>query len=256
MPRTPFSLILTKAQPLAPTITQFVFEREDQLPCPFKPGQFLSLHIAQSTDESRPALRHYTLSGPTKPHQKPACLEIICAYVEGGLASPLLFQSQPGDRFLASGPYGSFVLKEEDKPKRYIFIATGTGIAPYRAMKETLIRRLKTEPLEIILLLGARSPIDALYTEEFLALAKSHPRFQLIVTYSRQTPPSPRPFERAGRIQAQLEILNLSPLEDIVYLCGNPHMVDEVLSALKEKGFPSDRLRRERYAFGYRAPTI
>ena len=43
--------------------------------------------------------------------------------------------------------------------------------------------------------------------------------------------------------------LNLNPERDIVYLCGNPDMVDQAMAWLKELGFPVARVRREKYLF-------
>ena len=53
--------------------------------------------------------------------------------------------------------------------------------------------------------------------------------------------------ECEGYVQARMQHLNLNPERDIVYLCGNPDMVDQALAWLKELGFPVARVRREKY---------
>jgi NAD(P)H-flavin reductase len=42
-------------------------------------------------------------------------------------------------------------------------------------------------------------------------------------------------------------MLSLNPDEDIVYLCGNPGMIDESFAYLKDKGFALQRIIREKY---------
>jgi NAD(P)H-flavin reductase len=41
--------------------------------------------------------------------------------------------------------------------------------------------------------------------------------------------------------------LDLSPTTDVVYLCGNPNMIDEAFQLLVDAGFPIPQIRREKY---------
>ena len=41
--------------------------------------------------------------------------------------------------------------------------------------------------------------------------------------------------------------LHLNPEQDLVYLCGNPGMIDDSFSYLKEQGFAMQQIIREKY---------
>ena len=55
--------------------------------------------------------------------------------------------------------------------------------------------------------------------------------------------------EYAGRVQAQFAALNLNPEKDIVYLCGNPGMIDDCVALLRDMGFSSRQIKREKYVY-------
>jgi NAD(P)H-flavin reductase len=60
-------------------------------------------------------------------------------------------------------------------------------------------------------------------------------------------PEDPQPWERPGYVQAFFSQLRLDPDADVVYLCGNPGMIDESVEVLKAMGFTLKQLRREKY---------
>jgi len=204
------------------------------------PGQFVSIHIARADKIVR---RNFSIANPPNGNAE---LELACAYVLNGLATTLLSNLKLGEAVDISGPYGLLVLKEE-KPKRYVFVSTGTGITPYRSMLPELARRLDSRPeLEVVVLFGARSLEELLYVDEFLAFAKDRPRFRYVAALSRECPPDLH-FAAKGYVQHQFQSLNLKPGEDLVYLCGNPNMIDESFNALLELGFDRKDIRREKY---------
>ena len=117
----------------------------------------------------------------------------------------------------------------DDPPARYLLIATGTGVSPYRAMLPQLRTLLDGENYQATLMLGVRSPEELLFGEDFLALARENSAFQFITSYSRMLSNPPKPHERKGYVQDHLMELNPDPAHDIVYLCGNPDMIDSAV---------------------------
>jgi ferredoxin-NADP reductase len=229
---------------IAPKVRYLAFEREDGSPLSFKAGQFVTLHIKGSTKTLQ---RSYSIANvPDQDNM----LEMACAYVEGGVATSLLFSLNPGDSVVVSGPYGIFVLKEEC-PTRYVLVATGTGVIPYRSMLKEIKNRLEKDSpeLKIELVFGVRNRSELLFKEEFLQFAKEQPHFAFTACYSKETLVNPEPFERQGYVQAILKNLDLNPNKDIVYLCGNPNMIDDTFALLNEKGFDKQNIRREKYVF-------
>ena len=147
----------------------------------------------------------------------------------------------------ASGPFGRFCLMPGDRNARYLLIATGTGVTPYRSMLPQLQSLMAERGVEVVLLQGARTPAELLYGDEFRAFADAHPEFRYVPCLSRELPPDPHPDVRHGYVQQHLGAFAPDAARDIAYLCGNPDMVDACFEALKGFGLPVPQIRREKY---------
>jgi ferredoxin-NADP reductase len=240
MARNEIELQLRSFRDVAPGTRHFVFARVDDEPVKFHPGQFLMMHF-----ESDGAAHSRSYSLANDPADADT-YELSVAFVEGGRGSRILWALQPGERIRATVPHGRFVLRQEPV-RRYILVCTGTGIAPYRAMVGELTRRMRDESLRVTLLLGVREPADLLYAEEWLELMHAYPSFSFFACYSRIQPEAPQPWERKGYVQGAIADMTLEPEHDIVYLCGNPNMVDQAIELLTEKGYSPLAIRREKY---------
>jgi len=128
-----------------------------------------------------------------------------------------------------------------------VLVGTGTGITPYRAMLPQLAQRMQNSQARVEVLIGVRSREEFLFAEDFLAAAQATPGVELHARYSRQLPGQPHAWESQGYVQGLFEGMELDPERDIVYLCGNPNMIDEAVAWLKARGFPVKRIRREKY---------
>ncbi len=240
-----FQLRLVDARMLAPTVRHLVFERVDGQPLAFQPGQFLQVHFHY--DDGTPTKRSYSVGSVGDGSSPVRHIEIAVSYVEGGAATKLLGELPVGGVIDASGPYGRFCLQEADTHPRYLLLATGTGVTPYRAMLPQIEKLLAGGNREVVLLYGARNETELLYGEEFEAFAQRHPGFLFHGCLSREARAVPRPGDRAGHVQHVLAELGPSAERDIAYLCGNPNMVDAAYAALQEFGLPVKQIRREKY---------
>lgn len=242
MSRKEFQLILETCEQIAPDVKHFTFRYEEGGSFEFIPGQFITLHIPTSEKILR---RSYSIANKTLTNNK---IEFAASFVPAGIASELLFALKPGDRVTATGPFGRLILREE-MPERYILVATGTGVTPYRTMLAELEQRFKLRPcFKVILLFGVRRPEDLLYRKEFIEFAERNPWFEFHAYYSRVKPQTGLNFEHTGYVLNAFSEINPNPKQDIVYLCGNPNMVDEVFTLLvKSYAFPTEIIRREKY---------
>jgi len=173
----------------------------------------------------------------------------VISAVPNGAASEYFFATQPGDKIEMSGPFGALTLPMTN-PKRFILIATGTGIGPYRTMLPNLKKRMEQTPeLEVRIIFGVRSRESAVYKSDFEAMAQKYPNFKLMVCYSKHYPSSAAANEYDGHVQGRFETLNADPESDIVYLCGNPAMVEDSTPHFKALGFTPKNLKQEKYNF-------
>ncbi|KPK60043.1 MAG: hypothetical protein AMJ59_08000 [Gammaproteobacteria bacterium SG8_31] len=235
-----FPLVLEGVTDITPTVRHFAFRRADQEAFEYTAGQFVNLHWDRDGKRTH---RSYSVANPPG---ETGLVEIAMAPVEGGFATSKLNALAPGDMIEASGPYGRFVLRD-DPPCRYLLVATGTGVTPYRSMLPRLRELLATGDYRVDLLLGVRGPEELLYGEEFRAMAEAHENFSFHACYSRADPAVASPWECRGYVQNRLADLGVSPDVDIAYLCGNPNMVDAAAEFLKGAGFGIKSVRREKY---------
>jgi ferredoxin-NADP reductase len=245
MARTQFPIRLEQAYNIAPKVRHFIFVRADDEPFDFIAGQFVNLHF---TVDDEALQRSYSIATPA--HAGNQKIELAISFVEGGKASDFLFNLQPGETIAASGPFGRLILRDE-QPKRYVLIATGTGVTPYRAMIPILEHRITNENLHVALVLGARTPQELLYQEEFAAIAAKHSSHFTFYGCCSRDHFEGVPYARQGRIQEILPELKLNPQNDIVFLCGNPFMIDDMLTRLLELGIDKQQIRREKYVFSH-----
>lgn len=245
-----FPLKLVSRRMLAPSVAHLTFVRDDGAPLDYIPGQFVQVHFHYA--DGTATKRSYSLA-TIRDHVPDAgeSVEIAVSYVPGGAATALFEGLEEGGTVQASGPFGRFCLQPADDNRRYLLIATGTGVTPYRAMLPQLAEAMAARGIEVVLLFGARTPAELLYGDEFRAFAARHPAFRFVPCFSRELP-APGSAQahadvRHGYVQQFIDEFAPSADGDIAYLCGNPDMVDACFEALKVHGLPVPRIRREKY---------
>ncbi len=222
---------------LSPEVHHFEFEVPGVEYFSFTPGQFIS--VVEPLDSGE-ITRAYSIASPRGGNRFSLCLN----RVPDGVLSTYLFDLKPGDEVEMHEPFGYFTLRHPGR--RAVFIATGTGIAPFRSMLLDHVPR--TQP-HITLLFGVRCEHGLLYREEFENLASQYPAFRFMPTITR---PTETWTGRTGRVQAHLdEALALTTPDEIsaldVYVCGLKEMVDDIRSELKRRGFDRKQIIYEKY---------
>lgn len=113
---------------LADDIVQVVLKTPPASPLRFLPGQYIDV-IADGVRRS------YSLANAPRGD---ALLELIIKRYPGGHLSNYWFErAKPNDLVRIEGPFGTFFLRDEG-PTNILFLATGTGIAPVKALLEEL----------------------------------------------------------------------------------------------------------------------
>ena len=235
-----FPLTLESSSKITPHILQLAFRRSDGQPFDYKAGQFINIHF----DADGLAV-HRSYSIATAPGTN-GLIEFAVSPVEEGRATKFLFGLQPGDEILASGPYGRFILRD-DPPCRFVLAGTGTGITPFRAMLPELSQLLANGDYSADLLMGVWTREELLYGDDFIEFASQHENFRFHACYSREFPETPTDYEYKGYLQKRFAGMGLNAETDIIYMCGNPGMIDESMIWFKERDFPTAKLRREKY---------
>ena len=162
--------------------------------------------------------------------------------VNPGIASSYVYTRHPGDKVTISGPFGDFLLPENDPIEtEYIFVGGGAGMAPLRSHIMHLFRTLKTKR-KVSFFYGARSLSEAFYLEDYWAIEKDFPNFKFYLTLDRPDPVADEKGVKytAGFVAPEMGRLYLNEHEapeDIHYfMCGPPMLVKTVENLLDSLG--------------------
>ena len=200
----------------------------------WRAGQSFGVVPPGADDNGRPhKLRLYSIASPTRGENADG--KILATTVKRtieelpgdhrlilGLCSNYLCDLQQGDTVHLTGPAGKrFLLPEDPSLHDFVFIATGTGIAPFRGMLMDLAAAGYEGKATLIM--GAPYRTDLLYDDELKALEREHPWFVYRTAISREiTESQHRPMYVQDRVEADAE--QLRPMLDsdrtLVYVCG------------------------------------
>jgi len=234
-------LRLVQRRALTASALHLSFEHAAGEALAFRAGQFIQLHVV----DAHGTLQRRSYSLAAAPQAEGGRWEILVGLAPGGLASARLARMEPGETVEATGPFGRFGLTPRDAAPRYLMIATGTGIAPFRALLPELEARA-AGGARVAVLHGVRDEGQLYFREDFLAAAQRTPGLSYLGCLSRAAGDGCDPPLHAGRVQTALAALAPQP-SDIACLCGHPDMVDEVAARLRDAGLPPPAVRRERF---------
>ncbi len=198
----------------------------------FHAGQYLEFILR---DGSR---RAYSMATPPHVAAKTPAVELHIRHMPGGKFTDHVFGAMKEKEILrAEGPFGSFFLRE-DSDKPMIFLASGTGFAPIKALLEHMQHQGITRPVSLYW--GGRRPED-LYMDAWLKeLSTIMPNLSYVPVVSDALPED-NWSGRTGYVhQAVLDdFADLSGHE--VYACGAPVVVESARSSYtSQRGLPEE----------------
>ena len=152
-----------------------------------------------------------------------------------------LHQIEPGVTLGVRGPYGHGFDVKEFEGKDVIFVAGGLGLAPLRSMVKTVLwPELRSRFGRVIVLYGAKTPMELLYTDELRAW-QERSDVECLVTVDR---PDEAWRGNVGVITTLFKkIQNLDAPKTVVAVCGPPIMYKFVLLELLMHGIPESQIK-------------
>jgi ferredoxin-NADP reductase len=204
----------------------------------FVAGQWLS--FKQLKPDGEELTRAYSISSP--PGDDPR-FALCLNRVQDGFMSNFLCDMKEGEEIQCQGPFGDFILRPPLRDT--IFIATGTGIAPFRSMLHWLLGdKSRHQEKQFWLVFGSRSEKDIYYHEEFLSLAREHANFHYLPTLSRG---SAEWKGLRGYVQEHVPGIAQGRSDMHAYICGLDKMVKANRELLKSLGWDRKSIRYEKY---------
>ena len=209
----------------------------------FVQGQHLTLKASIDGQELR---RTYSIcAGVDDRH-----LRVAIKRVQGGTFSQWAnSQLKAGDAIEVLTPDGRFHTRlDPAHAKHYVAFAAGAGITPVLSLAKTTLAR---EPnSRFTLLYGNRRQTTVMFHEELEDLKNRYlTRFRLYNLFSREQQEVDLFNGRldGGKVKAFADTLVPIDTIDEAYVCGPGAMIDEVETALRSCGLPSERIHVERF---------
>ncbi len=186
----------------------------------FIAGQFVAISLANSEEK-----RLYSIASG----EKDDTLKILYEVVPDGLLTNQLCQLKAGDRVMVSEPMGRFLPTHG----KALWIATGTGIAPFISMLHSGYSNDKT------LLHGSRMVEGFFFQDQFASsMGDNYLRFCTTETALGII---------SGRLTHHLKQMDGLDPDILYYLCGSNQMVVDVREILINKGIPYENIKAEIY---------
>jgi len=164
-----------------------------------------------------------------------------------GAGSSYLFGLRPGDRINATGPFGSFYIKDTDR--EMVYLGGGSGMAPLRSHLSYLFETLRTAR-RASYWYGARSLKELYYGDYFRELARNHANFTFQVALSEPLPED----GWAGHTGFIHEVLvreylqtHPDPAQVEYYLCGPLPMVRAATKVLADFKVPPEQIASDEF---------
>jgi NAD(P)H-flavin reductase len=155
-------------------------------------------------------------------------VDFLIREVPEGRVSSALRTKGPGSNVEISGPFGEFCLAEEKiEGSKFIFIASGTGIAPFHSF-------VKTYPnLDYKILHGIRHESEEYDSKDYIDESYISFISQPKTGISRRVTDGLSSHDFAGN--------------EIFYLCGNRNMIVDCITILRDKKIHGDSIFMETF---------
>ena len=217
----------------------FILWLEPSIEFHFTPGQYITIG-AEGIE------RPYSIvSAPYEP-----TIELFVEFVlpeYGGTLTPLLFAQHVGD-LVTMRPKAKGRFTRRTGVRNHVMVATVTGIAPYVSMIRQFIHDREDRPAAVeqsrfFVMQSASHSDEFVYDVELRRLSTDYPELiQFVASVSR-----PWADRNAGwtgptgrinlLVEEYLERWGLLKADTVIYLCGNPGMIEDASARLAPKGW-------------------
>lgn len=215
---------IVSVERLAPEIVKVVLKTPPTSPLRFLPGQYVDV-LAEGVRRS------YSLANAPRAD---GMLELIVKRYGGGRLSDYWFQrAKANDLLRLEGPFGTFFLREEG-PTNILFLATGTGIAPVKALLEEIAAAPERAARHRIRVFWGNREVES-FCWDPVALGLDIGFHHLL------SGPDANWGGKRGYVHEAAVRDGFNPDDTVVYACGSNAMIASARATLTTLGLPAKR---------------
>ncbi|MDZ4123833.1 MAG: benzoate 1,2-dioxygenase electron transfer component BenC [Hydrogenophaga sp.] len=224
-----FTAVVGEVTTFADAAYELVLDIPAEAPV-FLPGQYVNIEVPGSGQR-----RSYSFSSAPDSRR----MTFMIKQVPGGLMSGWLGSTAAGQPLQMTGPLGSFYLRAVTRP--LLFLAGGTGLAPFLSMLEVLTAQDLKQPVHLIY--GVTRDQDLVMVDRLADYARRNPGF----TYATCVADPQTTHQQQGYVTQHMppQVLHAGNVD--VYLCGPPPMVDAVQKYFKAEGLAPASFHYEKF---------
>jgi CDP-4-dehydro-6-deoxyglucose reductase len=207
----------------------------------YRPGQYMNVLLEDGSGRS------FSMASAAEGGQ----IDFHVRKIPGGhFTDRVIAGLKVGDSLEVELPLGTFRLHAEDY-RPLLMVATGTGLAPLKAMLESLMDDPDCPPVSLYW--GGRTSADLYFHDEIAQWAQRLYEFRYVPVLSRA---DERWAGRRGYVQHAVcdDYADLS--EHAVYLCGSPAMIADAKRAFISQGASIDHLYADSFTFQHAPATV
>lgn len=264
-----YNATLTARHDYSEMLALFTIQPDEPLPeksgAVFIPGQYMTLGL---NNEQKPELgsvrRPMSIASPPQQRDKfDFYVRLVGKPESDNPLTPLMWQLKAGDRmYVRPAAAGRFTVEDTvgaDDPRLRVYVAAGTGLAPFTSMVLAHAQRDPTARLDRHAILhGASYPHELGYRDDLHGLAqRSGLRYLPTVSRPQASPgwtgDSGRveDFFRAERLEKTerdlgLEPGGLNPGNAVIFICGLNGTIQQTVERLLPRGFIPDNRKIKR----------
>lgn len=233
-----FSLTFLKKEKVSADAYSFFFDRKETQ-FSFLPGQYIRMTLDIKNPDERGNPRFFTIaSSPTEEDY----VMITTRVIKSAFKKTLL-DLVPGTKVKLDGPFGNFVLNEEDKNPR-IFLAGGIGITPFRSM--VVYAHDKKLAIPMTLFASSSRTDDTVYFDELKKVEEELLDFRYIVTVTKPEESKIKWNGETGRIdEEKLRKYTDNVSEPVYYISGPNAFVTAMHELVKGLGVDPQKIKTE-----------
>ncbi|MEM5831169.1 MAG: FAD-binding oxidoreductase [Candidatus Aenigmatarchaeota archaeon] len=168
---------------------------------------------------------------------------------EGGFSPFFCDKAKIGDKVKFAGPFGKFVINENDE--KILFLAAGTGISPIICQIRYLFKINKTG--KFVLLYSNKTFQHISFRKELDIIQSKFPCFKVYYTLTRLTEEEKKSWTGYSRridkemIKEVLEANGINTEDTKFYICGGTEFIKSMISEIQWLGFKKENIRMEVY---------